>query len=145
MTRVLRASCAHPTDHVVAGHLARKLARELGFDDRAANDVAIAVGELVSNAVRHARGGALELRELASPRPGIEIVVSDEGPGIASTELAMADGWSRGGPRAVDRPPSEGLGCGLGAVRRLMDELDIASGAGGTVVTARRYLESTRS
>lgn len=144
MTRVFRAVCAHPTDHVVVGHLARKFAREVGFDERSASEVAISAAELVSNAVRHARVGTLELRELGAPRPGIEIIVRDEGPGIPSPDLAVVDGWSRGAPLAPDARPSEGTGYGLGAVRRLSDDTEIQSVPSRTVVTARRYIDSPK-
>ncbi len=144
MTRVLRASCAHPTDHVVVGQLARKFARELGFDERGASEIAISAAELVSNAVRHARFGTLELRELGEPRPGVEIVVRDEGPGIPSPDLAVVDGWSRGAPLAPDARPSQGTGCGLGAVRRLTDDTEIQSAPSRTIVIARRYIDSRK-
>ena len=144
MTKVLRTVCSHPTDHVVAGHLARKFARELGFDEQGANDIAISAAELVSNAVRHAGRGTLELRELEAPRAGIEIVVRDQGPGIASPELAVEDGWSRGGMLSPDAVPTKGLGRGLGAVRRLTDEAEIRSMPRETVVIARRYVGSQR-
>lgn len=142
--RALRVECAHATDHVLAAHVARKFARDVGFDERAANDIAISAAELVSNAVRHAGSGVLELRELRTPHPGVEIVVRDQGPGIASPELALVDGWSRGSLLAPDAPPTRGLGCGLGAVRRLTDDTEIRSMPRETVVTARRYVDSRR-
>jgi len=144
MTRVLRAVCAHATDHVVVGHLARKFAREVGFDERGASEVAISAAELVSNAVRHARVGTLELRELREPRVGIEIIVRDEGPGIPSPDLAVVDGWSRGAPVGPDARPSQGTGYGLGAVRRLTDDTEIDSAPNRTIVTARRYVDTRR-
>ncbi len=144
MTRVLRAVCAHATDHIVIGQLARRFAREVGFDERGASEVAISAAELVSNAVRHARVGTLELRELGAPRPGVEIIVCDEGPGIPSPDLAVVDGWSRGAPLAADARPSEGTGCGLGAVRRLTDDTEIESVPSRTIVTARRYVDSRK-
>ena len=144
MSRVFRAACSHPTDHVVVACLARKFARDVGFDEAGASDVAISAAELVSNAVRHARAGTLEIRELSGPRVGVEIVVRDAGPGISSPELAVLDGWSRGGPIAPDARPSQGTGYGLGAVRRLTDDTEIDSTPAQTVVTARRYVDSRR-
>lgn len=140
MTRVVRATCSHPTDHVVAAHMTRKFAIEVGFDERSADEVAISAAELVGNAVRHAGAGILELRSLEEPRAGIEIVVRDHGPGIASPEQALVDGWSRGGMLTPDSMPTKGLGRGLGAVQRLTDAAEIRTTERETVVTARRYV-----
>jgi serine/threonine-protein kinase RsbT len=111
-----------------------------------AGQVALAVAELVSNVARHGGGrGRLVLRALEQPRPGVEVVVCDNGPGIANPELALQDGWSRGGQRTPDSP-RDGLGTGLGAVRRAMDELRIDPRfEGGTRVTARKFLDGTAS
>jgi serine/threonine-protein kinase RsbT len=96
--------------------------------------IATAVSELTRNIVRYASGGRGEvvIREITGPgdQPGVEIVVSDEGPGIADIELAMREGVSS----------STGLGMGLPGTRRLMDEMTIESGAGrGTVITIRKW------
>lgn len=124
MAESLRLRCEHQTDHVVAASLAQRFARDLGFDDRAASAVAIVVGELVSNAVRHAGAGTLLLLALRGDLPGIEIQVRDEGPGIHQATLS--------GPHDNH---------GLAAVMRLTDEIDIDTKSGGTVVVARRYLK----
>jgi serine/threonine-protein kinase RsbT len=59
-------------------------------------------------------------------REGIEVVASDQGPGIADIERALQDGYTTGG----------GLGLGLPGARRLVDEFDIQSGpTEGTTVT----------
>jgi serine/threonine-protein kinase RsbT len=61
---------------------------------------------------------------------GIEIVVSDEGPGISDIPLAMRDGYTSG----------PGLGMGLPGTRRLMDDFDIDSAPGrGTTITIRKW------
>ena len=52
-------------------------------------------------------------------REGIEVVASDDGPGIADLERALQDGYTTGG----------GLGLGLPGARRLVDEFDIQSAA----------------
>ena len=66
-------------------------------------------------------------------RIGLEIEVSDDGPGIGDLERALADGYSTAG----------GLGQGLGAVRRLSDEFEIASRpGGGTRVRTRVWRET---
>jgi len=119
---------------VIARSQARALARDLGFGMVDQSRIATAVSELTRNIVRYATGGRGEvvIRDVinASNRPGIEIVVSDDGPGIPDINLAMRDGMST----------SSGLGLGLPGTRRLMDEMEIDSGAGrGTVVTIRKW------
>jgi len=124
---------------------ARTFALSLGFAPPRATALAIAVSELASNIVRHAREGTVSLRPLASPREGLEVVAADQGPGIADVGLALQDGFSRGrfNAEALDRGegPAPSLGCGLGAVKRLTDECEIDTGPGrGTTVTVRLWL-----
>jgi anti-sigma regulatory factor (Ser/Thr protein kinase) len=110
------------------------MAREIGFDDVAVEEIVIGVSELASNLSRHTRGGMLIFARLAeAERDGIQIEAHDSGPGIADVEQALTDGFSTVG----------GLGCGLGAINRLMDEFDIRSQAGpepGTHIVCRRWL-----
>ncbi|HVX31024.1 MAG TPA: anti-sigma regulatory factor [Nitrolancea sp.] len=114
---------------------ARSIARELGFGIVDQSRIATAVSELTRNIVRYASDsrGEVVIREVVGPadQPGVEIIVSDDGPGIADVALAMRDGVSS----------STGLGLGLPGARRLMDEMKIESGAGrGTIVTIRKWL-----
>ena len=75
------------------------------------------------------REGEVRIRTVEAP-PGIEIVVSDQGPGIADIEQAMHAGFTSGA----------GLGMGLPGTRRLMDYMDIQSALGqGTTIVIRKY------
>ena len=130
-------------DSLACGQTAVAMATELGFDNRSAHEIAIAVSELVTNSVKYGGGGTLTLRPLAHPKPGIEIVVEDMGPGIRDQEAAFEDGFSEGKVLTPDDRflGKKDLGCGLGAVRRMMGTVSITSGPeGGTRVVARRYL-----
>jgi serine/threonine-protein kinase RsbT len=139
---LVQVDCTHPVDRCSSAVLARHFARRAGLAEQATAAVAIAVAELISNAVRHAGKGRLELRMLdaAGGRPGgVEVKVHDDGPGIADLEAAARDGYSCGGWLLPDTPRS-GLGAGLGSVRRLMDEVRIISVPGvGTTVIARKW------
>jgi serine/threonine-protein kinase RsbT len=129
------------TDRVVASSMAYRFAAKAGLGKRGCSEVAICVAELVSNVARHATGGELTMRIVTEPRRAVEIVVRDRGPGMADPELASRDGWSRGAFLGPDDPRREGLGAGLGSVRRLMNEMRIESVVGvGTTVTARKWL-----
>lgn len=93
--------------------------------------VATAISELARNIVRYAVRGEITLRLVQNNgKKGIEVVASDDGPGIPDVGLAMQDGYSTSG----------GLGLGLPGTRRLMDDFEITSDFGkGTVVTVRRW------
>jgi serine/threonine-protein kinase RsbT len=122
-------------DIVVARQRARMFAKELGFGMVDQSRIATAVSELARNVVRYATNGAGEVRirviEPTSNRTGIEVVVRDEGPGIADIEEALRPGFSSG----------QGMGMGLVGTHRLMDEMKIDSGVDQpTIVTIRKWI-----
>jgi hypothetical protein len=95
-------------------------------------EIALVVSELGTNLVKHAKDGVLRLqRTEKAGRTGIQIDSEDQGPGILNVEQAIADDFSTAGS----------LGCGLGAVNRLMDEFGVASRPGaGTSIVCKRWL-----
>ncbi len=111
----------------------KKKLRQLGFDAETIRRVSIAMYEGEINMVVHARGGQAEV--LVSPGV-IEIVLTDEGPGIADIALAMQEGYST----APDNIRALGFGAGMGLpnMRRYTDALEIESEVGkGTKVTMK--------
>jgi len=119
-------------DIVASRQRAREAARQLGFGAVDQSRIVTAVSELARNIVRYAVDGRGEvaIRELAAGRTGIEIVVSDAGPGISDVDQALQDGYTSG----------RGMGIGLPGTRRLMDEMSIDSAVGrGTIVTIRKW------
>jgi serine/threonine-protein kinase RsbT len=130
----LRVPIAGEADIVTARQTAREVAKRLGFGAVDQSRIATAVSELTRNVVRYATGSAGEARIRGLPPSsrgtGIEIVVADQGPGIADVAQAMRDGVTAGA----------GLGLGLPGTRRLMDEMEIDSGPGrGTTVVIRKW------
>ncbi len=110
----------------------RQFCADHGFSALLAAHVATAASELANNLWLHAtHGGELVLRLLPpQPRPGLELLAIDDGPGIADLELALREGWSSTGS----------LGCGLSGVQRLMDSFEIDSAPGrGTRVRACKW------
>ena len=103
-----------------------------GFDEGPSRMIATAVSELVRNILKYAGSGEFRLRRIEGPgRRGIEIEVSDNGPGIPDLDAAMSDHYSSSGT----------LGLGLPGVKRMMDEFSIESSPGqGTRVTARKWI-----
>ncbi len=123
---------AEPSQIAAARRHALQLARDAGLDAEALDRVALVVTEAGTNLLRHARAGKILVVDTTEPGgpPRVSVVAVDSGPGIASVERAMEDGFSTAtGGRA-------GIGTGLGAIRRQSDRLDIYSDADGTVLNA---------
>lgn len=90
--------------------------------------VATAVSELARNIVFYAGKGTVELRTVRDDKSqSLQIIASDQGPGIAGPKLEEI--W------AGTYKSQRGMGKGLVAVKKLVDEfqLDTAPGRGTTV------------
>lgn len=112
--------------------VAADLAAAAGLGEQAAGRVQLVVSELATNLLRHATDGGMVLLRALEPPGGVECLALDQGPGIADLGLALAD------RKVVEPVVGEGLGYGLGAVRRLSDLFDIHSTPGvGTAVLSR--------
>ena len=119
-------------DIVVARQRGRAMAAEMGFRAADLALIATAISEIARNVIQYASHGELSARVVGERNTrGIEIVVTDTGPGIADLSLAMRDGYSTG----------RGLGLGLPGAKRLMDEFDVETATGrGTKVTMRKWV-----
>lgn len=93
--------------------------------------VITAASELARNTLIYGGGGEARMMLVRrAHRAGVRVTFSDEGPGIADTNLAFTDGYTTGG----------GLGLGLSGARRLVDEFEIDTGAGaGTRITITKW------
>jgi anti-sigma regulatory factor (Ser/Thr protein kinase) len=125
---------ASASDAYTVRQTAKEMASAIGFGEQVGEEIALAVSELASNLLKHARGGELRLSRVEdNGRLGIRIESHDLGPGIADVEQAMTDGFSTVG----------GRGYGLGAVNRLMDQFEITSrcaASTGTHIVCTRWL-----
>lgn len=113
----------------------KKELRQLGIAPETIRRVSIAMYEGEINMVIHAGGGVAEVNVDDS---GIEIILKDEGPGIANIEQAMQEGFST----APDDVRSLGFGAGMGLpnMKRYTDEMRIDSTVGvGTTITMKVY------
>ncbi len=106
-------------------------ATRIAMDPYAREALAISVSEVATNQLRYAVGGQIRVDVVERDgRRGVEVEARDEGPGISDLARAMEDGYSTGGS----------IGGGLGAVRRLMDDLDIDTEVGkGTRILMRKW------
>ena len=113
----------------------KKNLRQLGIAPEIIRKVSIAMYEGEINMVIHAGGGEADVM-IYEDR--IEIILDDNGPGIANIDLAMQEGFST----APDNIRSLGFGAGMGLpnMKRYTDDMKIKSELGkGTriVMTVR--------
>ena len=112
---------AEPASVPVLRHRAAEFAAEQGVDRPVVDDVALAVSEAVTNAVKYANTAEAEgVVELAgAQREGwLEVTVRDRG-----------EGFGKGS--------DDGLGLGLAIIARLCSELKIVQEGDGTEVRMR--------
>lgn len=117
-------------DVVTARQVIRKVAQQMGFSIVDQTKIVTATSELARNALVYGGGGRLTWETVVNNgKQGLQLTVSDEGPGIEDITLAMKDGWTSGG----------GLGLGLPGTKRLVNDFKITSerGIGTTVIVTR--------
>ena len=108
----------------------KKALRQLGFPPAFIRRVSIAMYEGEINMVIHAEGGVADVY-VYSDR--VEILLKDQGPGIADIALAMQEGYST----APDNIRTLGFGAGMGLpnMKRYTDDMRIETEIGvGTTV-----------
>ncbi|MEN3794204.1 ATP-binding protein [Fulvimarina sp. MAC3] len=114
-----------------ARRTALQIGEGVGLAEADLDRLAIVVTEACTNLVRHASDGELLLDGIGSEKsPCVKVIAVDQGPGIASVEAAMVDGFTTSGE--TDR----GIGGGLGSMKRQADRFDIFSAPQGTTVVA---------
>ncbi|MCY0389387.1 ATP-binding protein/SpoIIE family protein phosphatase [Robbsia sp. Bb-Pol-6] len=111
-----------------ARRAAMSLAQSLGCCEICRAGAALVVTEAATNILKYAGRGRIDLRPYRDAGShGIAMIALDNGPGIASVERAMVDGYSTGGS----------LGAGLGTIARQAKLLDIYAREGqGTALLA---------
>jgi signal transduction histidine kinase len=123
--RILTADVRFEQDIVQVRQRARQIANLLGFDSQEQTRIATAVSEIARNALKYAGGGKVELI-VEGQSPQIFLTrISDNGPGIPNLSAVLG----------TDFRSQTGVGMGLAAAKRLMDEVQIDSAPDrGTVV-----------
>lgn len=129
--KAIRQVIASQQDVIACRQAVRKAAVDIGFSLADQTRLATAASELTRNALRHAGGGVCMIHAVQSNgRDGLQILIEDEGPGIADIKQAMEDGYST----------DKSLGLGLPAANRLVHAMDIDSQPGKTVIRIDMYL-----
>jgi anti-sigma regulatory factor (Ser/Thr protein kinase) len=129
-------------DAIYITQSARELAAEHGFSTVQQSAISIALSEAVHNILRHATSGFVCMWVQQHPT-ALVWETWDQGSGFFDLELAMQDGISEGMSLA-DRDrfvTQKGLGSGLGAICRMMDEVHFENiPTGGALVRATKFL-----
>ena len=111
----------------------KKNLRQLGLPAEIIRRVSIAMYEGEINMVIHANGGTADV---VVTEDCVEIILTDQGPGIADIDQAMHEGFST----ATDSIRSLGFGAGMGLpnMKRYTDSMEIETELGvGTTITMR--------
>jgi serine/threonine-protein kinase RsbT len=108
----------------------RSLAADAGLALVDQTKLVTAASELARNALIHAGGGSCRIGAVArGGRTGVRVEVSDDGPGIADLDSALAE-----------RHLTVEVGLGLAGARRLVDHFDLETGpARGTRVVVEKW------
>lgn len=120
-------------DFSVAGEASsniKKVLSKLGVSPQVVRKVAVATYEGEINMVIHADGGTIDVE--ITPEC-IKILLKDKGPGIASIEQAMQEGYST----ASDEVRQLGFGAGMGLpnMQKYTDYMNVVSEVGvGTTI-----------
>jgi serine/threonine-protein kinase RsbT len=128
---VRKQAIASDEDVVRVRQLTRTYAQQVKLSLVDQTKLVTAASELARNTLTYGGGGTAVIEFVNDGRrDGVRAVFSDDGPGIPDVTLAMTDGWTSG----------SGLGLGLSGARRLVDEFDLVTGAGGgTTVTVVKW------
>ena len=113
-----------------ASVMVKKHLRQMEFSPEVIRRVSVAMYEGEINMVIHADGGTADVNVYCDK---IEIILKDNGPGIADISLAMQEGYST----APDNIRSLGFGAGMGLpnMKRYTDDMRIESEVGrGTTI-----------
>ncbi|MFV2072870.1 MAG: ATP-binding protein [Thermoanaerobaculales bacterium] len=126
-----------PNVELVAAKAVETLGGALGMSQTRVEAASVAVVEACLNAMEHG-GGTITVRlrnENQDVRPSLVIEVEDHGGGFDPSRVPK-NSSSRVSGCASKR------GWGLTLIRELMDEVEIQSAPGKTLVSMRKYVES---
>jgi signal transduction histidine kinase len=114
---------------VIASRLrARQIAALCGFGNLDQARIATAISELARNIFNYASAGSVAFAVSERHPQELVVTVQDGGPGIDNLELILSGGYRS----------TTGMGLGILAARRLMDQCEIRTGPGGTTITVRK-------
>jgi signal transduction histidine kinase len=108
---------------------ARQIAALCGFGTLDQARIATVISELARNIFNYAAAGTVTFAVAEQMRPQqLVVTVQDSGPGIGNLELILSGGYRS----------TTGMGLGILAARRLMEQFDIRTGPTGTSITVSK-------
>lgn len=108
----------HLTHAAEVRRFAMRIAEEMEMCESDRGAVGIAVTEMATNIVKHAKSGQMVVSRIGNNgHQGLRVLALDQGPGILDLTTALQDGYSTAGTS----------GTGLGAVRRMASRFDMYS------------------
>lgn len=129
--RILSLAVQEELDVVASRQRARQIAQLCGFANQDQARIATAVSELARNVYNYAASGRVEFSIEGETVPQLLVIrIEDQGPGIANLDQVLSGRYQS----------RTGMGMGILGARRLMDQFDIRSSAGGTVITLKKLL-----
>ncbi|MEG1499017.1 MAG: anti-sigma regulatory factor [Bacteroidales bacterium] len=121
-----------------ASSAVKKILKQLDIESSIIKRVVIGMYEAEVNIVAHAYKGVITVK---IDEEKINIVLADQGPGIADIERAMQEGYSTASPTV--REMGFGAGMGLPNMKNNADKLNISSKVGeGTTVELTVYFKN---
>jgi anti-sigma regulatory factor (Ser/Thr protein kinase) len=129
---------SHPLDLNDLQKESKAIALAIGFGKIASQEIVLAVSELATNLLKHARCGTITLTEIINGhKQGLQIESLDTGPGITNTGKSMATGGF-----STARSPDYGLE----TVNRFTDQFEVRTHNGsGSHIICRRWLYQKES
>lgn len=127
---LLSVDLRYEHDVVLARQRARQIAGLFGFDRLDQTRISTAVSEIARNSILYAGRGRVSFHIDTESSPALIIDIKDAGPGIGDLSAVL-------GGRYNSR---SGTGIGIVGAKRLMDEFEIESASGGTLVTLSKFL-----
>lgn len=131
---LLNCEISKDEDIVWVRNKARQITEFLKLSREDQTRVSTAVSEIARNAWQYARGGKVFFSLVDRPEPGLEVIVLDNGGGIAHLQEIESGQYKS----------PHGMGIGLMGARRLMDSCDIRTNGKGTVVTLHKHFGAGR-
>ncbi len=101
------------------------VAERLGLDEVRSGEFALLITEMARNVLAHGGGGQTIITGSRNGHgPMVRLLGIDKGPGISDVPRALSDGYSTSGT----------MGAGLGAMKRIADQMEIFTSQAGTIV-----------
>lgn len=134
MENLYRIVIEREDDVYMASTIGKRVSEEYGLTKSQQTKLVVSIMELTRNIVFYAGKGELFIKPI--PSYGIEIIASDQGPGIPNLDQVLNNSV----------PSKTGLGLGLSGVTRLMDEFEITSTIHqGTKVRAVKWFNERKA